>query len=199
MPESGSKFGRVVALGKLRVAACSLALAALMCGACEGRAQSGGGQWANEYELKAAFVYRLMSFVEWPGPELGDHVIVGFAGEGPMKTALARYLQGKRIGRRPIEVREVRNQSDLRACNVLVLAYPDGSRMREALKQLKNTSVLTIGDGENFARMGGVIALVPGENTFQLAINPQAAERAQIKISSKLLSMAKLLSDEELP
>ncbi len=175
-----------------------LVVATVACGIL-GWAQAEARQWANEYELKAAFVYRLMSFVEWPGDVLGDHLTVGFVGEGPMGDALTRSLQGKRIGSRPIEVRVVRTTGDMRDCNVLVVSYSDASRTRQAVAGIKDASVLTIGDGEGFARMGGVVALVPREGTFQLAINPQAAARARIKISSKLLTMAKLLSSEETP
>jgi hypothetical protein len=189
--------GRTTRMKTLRSAGLLLVWAGLIFGAGQSRAQSEPRQWANEYELKAALVFRLMSFVEWPGEALGDHVTVGFAGEGPMGAALVKSFQGKRIGSRPIEVREVRNGADLRGCNVLVVAFSDASRTRQALSQLKNASVLTIGDGEGFGRMGGVIALVPRENTFHVAINVEAAERAHIQISSKLLTMAKRLTSEE--
>jgi uncharacterized protein DUF4154 len=177
---------------------CCLMVLLLVCGAIHGSSQP-AEEWANEYQLKAAFVYKLMSFVEWPAGSVGDHVIVGFAGEGPWAAALTALVHGKRLRTFPIEVRDVHSQSEMRTCNVLIVAYPDSSRRREALLHVRNMSVLTIGDGEDFARMGGVIALVPRENTFQLAVNPRAAARANIKISSKLLTMAKLLSGGELP
>jgi len=114
-----------------------------------------------------------------------------------MAAALSGFFKDKHIASRPVEVRDVRTRAEFRGCNVLVLAYPDGSRTREVLSQLQGTNVLTIGDGENFARLGGVVAFVPHENTFQLAVNPRAAERAHIKISSKLMSITKLVPDEE--
>ena len=114
-----------------------------------------------------------------------------------MSIALTRFFKDKRIASRPVEVRDVHTREELRGCDVLLMAYPDRSRTREALLQLQGTSVLTIGDGENFARLGGVVAFVPRENTFQLAVNLRAAERAHIKISSKLMAMTKLVADED--
>jgi hypothetical protein len=160
-------------------------------------AQNTARQWASEYDLKAAFVYNVIAFVDWPEGAVGDRFIIGFSGEGPMAGALTSFFKEKRIASRPVEVRDVRTRAELRSCNVLLLAYPDRSRMREALSQLQGTNVLTIGDGENFAHLGGVIAFVPHENTFQLAVNPRAAERAHLKISSKLMSIMKLLPDED--
>lgn len=114
-----------------------------------------------------------------------------------MAAALTSFFKEKRIASRPVEVRDVRTRAELRSCNVLLLAYPDGSRMREALSQLQGANVLTIGDGENFAHLGGVVAFIPHEHTFHLAVNPRAAERAHLKISSKLMSIMKLMPDED--
>ena len=155
------------------------------------------GEWANEYQLKAAFVYKMMFFVEWPAGALGARVVVGFAGEGAMGKALTDSIQGKKLGAIPIEVRTVRTEAEIRDCNVLVIAYPDASRTREALSFVRNASVLTIGDGEGFARMGGGMALVPYQNTFQLAVNARAVDRARLKVSAKLLSLAKMVPEEE--
>jgi hypothetical protein len=180
-----------------RAPAWLVVLALLLCASCDSWAQQATPKWANEYQLKAVFVYKLISFVDWPAGTIGSRVIVGFAGEGPMAAALAAVVHGRRLGTVPIEVRQVHSQTEMRACNVLIVAFPDHSRTREALLHVRNTSVLTIGDGESFARMGGVIALVPSENTFQIGVNSRAAERGRLKISAKLLALAKLLPDED--
>jgi hypothetical protein len=160
-------------------------------------AGASGAQWARSDELKAAFVYNIVPFVDWPQDALGDRFVIGFAGEGSMGSAMGKFFAGKRVGSRLIEVREVHSRSELRACNIILIAYSDRSRMREALVQLQGTSVLSIGDGELFAKLGGIISFVPQGNTFRLWINLQAADRAHLKISSKLLSIAKLVSDDE--
>lgn len=191
------KEHRRVPLQTLGVSGRSMALVlALLCAGSAALAQTTTRQWASEYELKAAFIYNVIPFIDWPERAVGDHFIIGFAGEGSMTAALANFFKDKRIGSKPIEVRNVHTLAELRGCNVLLLAYPDSSRMREALSQLRGTNVLTIGDGESFARSGGVVAFVPQENTFRLAVNERAAERAHLKISSKLLSMTKLVPDE---
>ena len=93
-------------------------------------------------------------------------------------------------------MRVARGRNELRACNVLFLAYPDGTRMREALAQLRGTSVLTIGDGEEFVRMGGVIAFEEQGNKLRLLVNPGAAQRAHLRISARLMSMSTAVSDD---
>jgi len=152
--------------------------------------------WAGEYELKSAFVYNIIPFVDWPKSSLGDHLLIGFAGDEPAPDAIVKFFNGKRVGKQLIEVRTVHSRNEMRTCQVLLLAYHDSSRTRAALAQLEGTSVLSIGDGEPFARQGGVMSFLRHENTLQLGINPQAADRAGLRISAKLMQIAKLLSDE---
>lgn len=153
--------------------------------------------WANEYELKSAFVYRLLSFVDWHWKSAGEHLIVAFAGDGPMGDALARFLRGKSVGSHRIDVRVLR-RADACDCHVLFIAYRDAASTREALLRARSPGVLTVGEGESFARQGGVVAFVPAGTSVQLAINPHAADRSSIKLSSKLLNLASLVKDDEL-
>lgn len=150
--------------------------------------------WASEFQLKAAFVYNLIPFVEWPASIAGP-MVVCFAGEGPAPEAFVQFFAGKRAGNRQIEVRSVHSRGELLGCQVVLVAYPDAPRTREALAQLSGKSVLSIGDGEEFARAGGVMAFLPSGSTYHLAVNPRAAGRAGLKIRSQLMSMATLLPD----
>jgi hypothetical protein len=59
-------------------------------------------------------------------------------------------------------------------------------------------NVLTMGDGKGFARMGGIVALVARGNAFQVAMNPRAAEGAQLRIGAKLMQIGEMVADEDL-
>jgi hypothetical protein len=150
----------------------------------------------EEHQLKAAFVYNLIPFVEWPPEKTGGPLVVGFAGEGPMEAALRSFLKEQGTRAPGVEMRVVHGRNDLRACQVLFLAYPDSTRMREALAQLQGASVLTIGDGQEFVRMGGVVGFEAQGNKLRLLVNPGAAQRARLKISAKLLSMSTAVTDD---
>jgi hypothetical protein len=164
-------------------------------GCCPAMAQ-GKPPHVEEYRLKAAFVYNLIPFVEWPADTKGKALVVCFAGEGAMETALKAFFQDQHSGVSVMEVRVARGRNEMRACDVLFLAYPDSTRMREALGHLQGASALTIGEGEEFVRMGGVIALAAQGRTLRLLVNPSAAQRAHLRISAKLLSMATVVTDE---
>ena len=56
---------------------------------------------------------------------------------------------------------------------------------------LKGASVLTVGDVEEFNSLGGMVRLLIENGKMRFAINLQAAEQARLKLSAKLLSLAK--------
>ena len=176
--------------------ALALALALGLGGVCWCRPATAQGKppRAEEHRLKAAFVYNLIPFVEWPADTKGKAVVVCFAGEGAMEAALKAFFQDQNSGPTSTEVRVAHGRNEMRACNVLFLAYPDSARMREAMGQLLGASVLTIGEGEEFVHMGGVIALAAHGNTLRLLVNPSAAQWAHLRISAKLLSMATVVT-----
>jgi hypothetical protein len=159
--------------------------------------EHGEPRWANDYELRVAFVYNVARFVDWPQGVLGDRLVIGVLDEGPMMSVMVTFFADKHIGTRAIDVRAVRSRVEIRSCNILLVSYSDSSRMRESLEQVQGMNVLTVGNGEQFVQLGGIVALAPRENTYKLFINPQAAERAHLKVSSKLLNLASLASDGE--
>jgi hypothetical protein len=83
---------------------------AVLCQAPILAAYGGPTQWASDYELKAAFIYNIGRFVDWPDGTLGDHIVIGINDDGPMVSVMTKFFAGKRIGQRLIEVLEVRSR-----------------------------------------------------------------------------------------
>jgi hypothetical protein len=83
-----------------------------------------------------------------------------------------------------------------RACHVLYLAGLDAKRAQPILDELKGAPVLTVGDREQFAQSGGVAGLFVEQGRMRFAINLEAAQRCRLRISSRLLSLAKIVKDD---
>jgi hypothetical protein len=149
---------------------------------------------ADEYRVKAAFLFHFAQLVEWPSGALGpDNRAFTFCtvGEDLVPGTLEATVEGKQIGSRSIQVRHVQESADLQACQVLFLAVRDNKRVPPILASLKTASVLTVGNAENFADEGGMIGFCLQESKIRFDINLQAAQRAHLKISSRLLVLAK--------
>ena len=144
--------------------------------------------------MKAAFVFNLTKYVEWPAGADGNEIVIGFIGEGSMGPVLKQVLSGKVAGTRTVRVIVEPSKEDLQHCNILYISYSSPQKIRAVLERIPSRNVLTVGDAASFARSGGAIGLVTAGDHVQIQINPAAAEAAQIKISSRLLSLATLVS-----
>ena len=145
-----------------------------------------------EYEVKAAFLYNFTKFVEWPPEALaaGDPVVVAVVGEDPFGRALERVFQGKTVQEHPVVIRRFEHLDDVQRCHVLFVAAPESGRTAAILKLLGAQPVLTVGDGDDFVRRGGIIAFGMEGNKVRFQINLDAAERVGLKISSQLAKLA---------
>jgi hypothetical protein len=152
-------------------------------------------QQAEEYRVKAAFLYHFIQLIDWPPQGQGEEkkpITVCAFGKDPFDGDLEATLQGKTIGLRPLHVRHLKASEDMQACQVLFV--PDGERKRVflALDPLKNLPILTVGEDEDFVKRGGMIGFgMDGANKLRFDVNVDAASRAGLKVSSRLLVLAR--------
>jgi hypothetical protein len=185
---AGLRFGRkrrtflVIA-----VALCSLVLAA--------QAQS-----ATEYQVKAAFLFNFAKFVEWPADAFASAdapLQICVLGQDPFDRDFERGIEEKTVNGHAIEIVHPSGLLQAKACQILFVAASEGPHLQEILRGLKRTNVLTVGDAAGFARMGGIINFVLEDSRVRFEINIQAAERAHLKLSARLLTVAKTIVADE--
>lgn len=166
----------------------------LMLGNLAGLARSAqaGGEPLPEYAVKSAYLYQFTHFVEWPSDAFGDaHApfILCVLGEDPFGQALD-VLMKKTSQARRLLVQRVRQVKEAESCHVLFISASEKDHVAQALSSLATRSLLTVSDIEGFAQDGGIVEFVERENKIRFAINVRAANKAGIRISSKLLSLA---------
>jgi hypothetical protein len=150
-------------------------------------AQSAG---ADENKLKAAFVYRFATLTTWPEsafPSDAGSACIAVVGEDVLVEALRDVVDGKRIQGHPIEVKAAPSPRQARECQVAFFGASVGADLAEGSR---SAGLLTIGDGSSFLSQGGMIRLVRDGRKFRFEINRDAASRAGLQISSKLLRLA---------
>jgi hypothetical protein len=148
-------------------------------------------QVAPEYDVKAAFLYNFTKFVEWPPSALqerGDFQLC-VLGEDPFGRSLEVVADEKVAGRR-ISLLRTPKLAEPEGCQILFISRSERHRMPEVLRELRDTPVLTVADTDGFLGHGGIINFILEGSKVRFEINQEAAERAGIKISSKLLRLA---------
>ncbi len=150
---------------------------------------------SREYQIKAAFIYNFIQFVEWPADAFQSDntpITIGVLGTNPFGDALERAVGGKTIGGRSLRVVYFARVEDLGVCQILFVNASDPALLQATHDRIKDKSVLSIGECDQFPWSGGVIRFYDDDNKVRFEVNLEAAELARLKISSKLLRLAKI-------
>lgn len=151
---------------------------------------------ANEYQVKAAYLFNFAKFVEWPANTFSSAAApleICVMGLNPFGHALEDSIAGKTVSGRRLEISHKTDAAEARSCQIVFIAVSDKQRIRQILPQLSGASVLTVGDTLGFTDDGGIINFVLDGDRIRFETNLDAAERAHLKISARLLSVAKVV------
>jgi hypothetical protein len=144
--------------------------------------------------VKVAFLFHFSQFVEWP-PETfkdaGSPVTYCTVGADPFGGLLEAGLNGKTIEGRPVHVEHFKQVQEIQGCQIVFLGTSEKKFIATTLANLKASPILTVGESENFAKQGGMIGFFLEDNKVRFEINLGAAEQAKLKISARLLTLAK--------
>src|SRR5207245_5606370 len=100
---------------------------------------------------------------------------------------------GKRVGGRRIQVLFLDRVRDARMCQVLFISSSERPQIKEVLESLRGSSALTVGDTTGFAQSGVAINLILEQDRVHFEISVQSAQKAGLKLGSKLLSVSKVV------
>jgi hypothetical protein len=172
--------------------AAAILMAALSIGGAHGISRQANS--SSEYQVKAAFLFHFAQFVDWPPEAFKDAsspLTYCTAGEDPFHGALEASLNGKMIGARPVRVIHFRQVQEIQGCQIVFLGTPEKKLISTMLANLRASPILTVGESEDFVQGGGMIGFFLEDNKVRFDINLDAAERAKLKISARLLALAK--------
>ncbi|MEZ4331892.1 MAG: YfiR family protein [Myxococcota bacterium] len=152
----------------------------------------------SEDEVKAAFLFNFVRYVEWPagafaGPESSIRICL-IGGDG-FETVLTEAVSGRMVGERTVEVSAIGGLDRAGGCHLLFFgehASAAGERVAAALGAMP---VFTISDRAGFAEEGGIANFMLVGQKIRFAINPDAARRSGLRISSSLLRLATLVGE----
>jgi hypothetical protein len=144
----------------------------------------------TEYQIKAAMMINFIQFVEWPDdPEL---LVLGIIGADNFGDTL-NHIQGRIVNGKLLTLRRFNSTQDLNQCQVVFVPESESHRIHEILTSLNGAPVLTIGETDNFTQLGGIIGFYIDENHVRFEINKTAAMHSKLKISAKLMEIARVI------
>jgi hypothetical protein len=147
--------------------------------------------------VKAAFLYNFATFAEWPTDSLspGQRLSLCVVGDSAVADALTETIRGRTVRGHELVVEVLKADGKVLGCHLLYTSGFDMNRTMQLMKTVKGSAVLTVSDGDNFAESGGIAQLILENERMRFAINAAAADRARIRLSSKLLNLAKMVTE----
>jgi hypothetical protein len=156
----------------------------------------------GEYQLKAVFLYNFAKFIDWPASSFAtpqSPFSFCVLGMDPFGGMLDATLSGKTVAGHPLTIERLKYKGDARHCQVVFVSSSEVRNYGDILDSLRGTSALVVGETGGFAASGGIIEFTVEDAHVRFTINPDAAERAGLKVSSKLLALATIVHGENRP
>ncbi|HZE61160.1 MAG TPA: YfiR family protein [Burkholderiales bacterium] len=149
---------------------------------------------AAEVQIKAAFLYKFGEFVQWPPATFARAdapFVIGVMGADDVAAALEQVVAERTVQGRPVVVRRLRRGEALTGLHMLFIGREDSARLAETLAAAKGQPLLTVTESDNAIAHGSVINFVAEDQKVRFDIALPPAERGQLKISSRLLAVAR--------
>jgi len=150
-----------------------------------------GAAPANEYQVKAAFLFNFAKFVEWPANAFSDTTtpfVIGVLGHDPFGPYLDDIVRGERINNRSLTVQRYRHAGEIKQCQVLFISRSESDHIDQIISSLKYRKILVVTDADG-GNGGVIIRFVNEGNRIRFKIDVEAAKAANLVISSKLLRL----------
>ncbi len=151
---------------------------------------------SKEYQVKAAFLFNFAQFVDWPDTVFTNADMpfsIGILGNDPFGDALEATVEGETIKNHRIIIERVQAVGDLKNCQLIFISKSEKKQVPEILSALDDRPVLTISEIEGFAERGGEINFYLEGSKVRFEVNPAAAKRVGLNVSSQLLSLGKII------
>jgi hypothetical protein len=143
-----------------------------------------------EYRLKASYLFNFVKFIEWPPETRSDALTICVAGWNPFGNVLEDILRGETVKESRLATRVILMPE--RDCQVVFV--PQGIATTPYLRAARGSPTLTVGETPSFITQGGIVNFVLEGGSIRFQINPEAAGRAELRISSHLLRLARIRS-----
>jgi len=158
-------------------------------------ADSASAQSASAPDLTAAYLTNFVKFTVWPAEALPADapLVLCVEGSATVADALEGMTRSQKVAGHPLTVRRVKADDPLQPCHVLYASELARERADRLLRTTATLPILTVSDSTDFTRRGGIVSFFVEKERLRFAVNPDAAERAGLRISAKLLSLSTIV------
>jgi hypothetical protein len=152
----------------------------------------------SERSVKAAFLYKFASYVQWPNSEsAGDSpIVIGVLGGTDFARELTELTAGRSVSNRTIRIRRLVRNEPVEDLDILFI----GDEMREDLPRVlaatRERPILTVTESAGAIADGSIINFTVDAERVRFEVSLYAAEVGQIRLNARLLAVAQAVYRE---
>jgi len=167
------------------------ALCLCVLGGAKGLAQDTATR-VSERSVKAAFLYKFASYVQWPDVDAKGEspITIGVIGANDFARELAEITANRTISNRPISVRRLMDVDSLDGLEILFISRDERGRLSQLLSVARDRPILTVTESDGALSSGSIINFTLDQDRVRFEISLYAAERSQLKLNARLLAVA---------
>ena len=153
---------------------------------------------SREYQIKAAYLYNFLRYIEWPADAFEDAAspfVVGTLGkvDPTLARSLAYYEKHKKVRGRAIKIRHFQSADKITGCHVVFLAKTlDSKTLKKVVQRLSGKPTLLVGETRTFLQQGGGISFYRVSTRIRFRLALKETQRKRLKPSAKLLQIAQV-------
>ena len=144
----------------------------------------------EEYNIKAAFIYKFTNYIEWDSLIPGNEFVIGVVGSSPIKNQLNEIARTKTVNDKKIIIRQFNKSEEIVPCHILFIPQKTTLHLDDILAKAGAKGMLTISEKAGYAAKGTDINFIEVDNKLRFEANPKAINAAGLKASSQLLKLA---------
>jgi hypothetical protein len=151
---------------------------------------------ASEYQIKAAFIINFPKYADWPPEAFAaatSPIVFAVVGESKVTDELQKLIPGRKINGREMILKRLPSGELPVDCHILFIPATELRRSPNLLSKFNGVGVLTVGESDDFLAGGGCINLARKDQKIALEVSLEAVDQSRVKISSKLLSLARVV------
>jgi len=158
------------------------------------QAERAAARVAEEHQVKAAYLYKFLGFIQWPPQSFVSAeapFVIGVVGADALADELARVVASRQVNGRSAVARKLGPGEPPTGVHLLFIGRDVGARAAGLLAQARDQSMLTVTETEEAFEAGSAINFVVVDNKVRFDIAPRSAEASSLKISSRLIGVAR--------
>lgn len=148
---------------------------------------------SQDYRIHSVFIYTFTKYIQWPSNEQSGDFIIGVLGNSPMVESLEKMASERKIGNRSIVVKKFAKVDQLSKCHMLFIPDNSSNDFEAALAKIGGQSTLILTERKGLGDKGSGINFITVDGKQKFELNKLATEKAHLKVSTELTSLAILI------